>query len=638
MRSICFLLCLFGLATGPALAQPLTINPAKPQRGDLVTITYHAGAPGTIIGVDAKKVTIVFTYSTFYELPYQLPMEKKGADWVASFRLQRYATFATFYLQSGDLIEKPAPDQQFSIPVYKGHRREKSSLLHEAYSLSVQRPKSKDLQAQKLALIQQELAIYPNNYEAKVALLNTKMNLAKTPVEKLKWREEARKVIAARLEENPTDGGNINSVTMGYLMIGEKTRVDSVRDVVMKRFPDADVSIDRRAGQLAKLKDSVERISGLEALQKKTKHPDDEGSTTVNNLLFEHYAAVKDSVQALKLAARLLPKNTPYTAERLKDIAATLTKNRIAPGAAISYAERAYQMADTWPVGVIRYFPEYGYIPGYVADSVRTKAVAEAKTNLLAIIALNHLYLKQPDDALKNAQKALSLSSSREGLLNVAAVYEQTNSPQPAFNVLWRLLLKNPTDNAVLKAARINFLKFNPSTAAFNSKVDTLKQLEMAQLTRQLQKQMMNKPAPELSGLVDLTGKPVTLTEMKGKIVILDFWATWCVPCMQELPYLKKVYDQYRSNPNVVFMVVNSGANNTIEDARRWTKQNTQYNFPIYFNNDKDIGDKVGFAYIPTIAVIDQQGRFQFRTVGFEGEVLEKKLTAAIEILLRSAE
>ena len=100
------------------------------------------------------------------------------------------------------------------------------------------------------------------------------------------------------------------------------------------------------------------------------------------------------------------------------------------------------------------------------------------------------------------------------------------------------------------------------------------------------------------------------------------------------MPYFQKLHDKYKNNPEVMFMVVNSGSNKTIDDARKWTKKNTQYSFPIYFNTDKNIGEKVGFTLIPTIAVIDKAGEMQFRTIGFEGPILEKKLVIEIGLLL----
>ncbi|MNK07514.1 Thiol-disulfide oxidoreductase ResA [compost metagenome] len=628
--------CLLVLALSQVQAQVVQIIPEHPQRGQKVTIIYHPEAAGAVIGKDASSVVINFTYSTFYELPWKLPMTKQGKDWVASFVLQRYATFASFYFQSGELIDKPAADQHYSIAVYKGNKRVRDGFLHESYSLGAQMPKSPKVPAMQLALLKKELANYPDNYEAKVRVQSVLMNQAKTPEESLKHRIEARKIIAAKFEENPTFGGNLNKVTMGYLIIGENSRLDSIRKVVSRRFPNSDLAKDYQITALAKEKDTDKKVAQLEALLK-TGTEVGENATDIHRTLFEHYAAVKNAPKAIDHARRSLGKKDPYTPERLKTIAETLTTQKIAPDTAIAYAEESLKIADQWPVGVIRYFPEYGHIFPFVADSARAAAVAAAKSDLYSIIALNKSYQGKKQEALDAAAKAESAGANKESLMNVAQVYEQAEEPKKAYDAIWNVLLKDPSDTIAIKVAKTNFLKFNSSESEFNGKLKKLEELKLAQLKTSLTKQMMNKPGPELTGLTDLKGKPVTKEMMQGKIVILDFWATWCVPCMKEMPYLQKVYDKYKNHPRVKFMVVNSGARNTIKDAIGWEAKNPQYTFPLYFNNDPNIGEKVGFALIPTIAVLDQQGKMQFRTIGFEGAELEHKLAVQIDILLEGA-
>ncbi len=82
------------------------IIPAYPERGKKVTIRYDALAAGAIIPADAKEVTLVFTHSNFYEYPWKMPLEKKGRYWETSFMVPHYATYATFYLQSGESVGK----------------------------------------------------------------------------------------------------------------------------------------------------------------------------------------------------------------------------------------------------------------------------------------------------------------------------------------------------------------------------------------------------------------------------------------------------------------------------------------------------------------------------------------------------
>ncbi|WP_315823162.1 TlpA disulfide reductase family protein [Paraflavitalea speifideaquila] len=116
-------------------------------------------------------------------------------------------------------------------------------------------------------------------------------------------------------------------------------------------------------------------------------------------------------------------------------------------------------------------------------------------------------------------------------------------------------------------------------------------------------------------------------------MVIIDFWATWCVPCMQEMPYIQRLYEKYKDNPSVLFMIVNSGARNTLADAQGWNG-NKKYSFPVFFNTDTEVGEKFKFNLIPATYVINKEGQIQFSNIGFEGPDVEMKLKLQIELLL----
>ncbi|EDM38585.1 hypothetical protein PBAL39_20970 [Pedobacter sp. BAL39] len=615
-------------------AQVVDIQPSHPQRGQLLTITYHPDAEGAKINSDAPQPYVNFSFSRFYELPTQLQMQKKGNNWVASFILQRYATFASFTINSGNNIDQPAAHQHYSFAVYDGNKRVKDSYLHESYSLPSQLGKAADLPQRQLGLIHKELIAFPDNYEARLREKAILMGIAKTPQEKTKYRNEALQIIHARFEENPSVVSNLNKVTMGFLMIGENSRLDSIRKVVLQRFPNSDLAKDYRTSAILKLPDTAARITPLEALLKAGDEAGEEGSTAIHDLLFQYYAAEGNATKALLHARKRLQEDGPQTPKNILEIASLLTANKLAPDSAIAYANTALGMTDRWPVGIIRYFPEFGHIPSYVPDSVRTATIAEAKSELLSLIALNYLYKKDKANALKYAADATAAGYSKAGLMNAASVYAQTENPKQSYETLWQLLLRDPSDTVAIQTAKVSFLKFNPSEEEFNTKIKGLETLRKNQLKAALKKQLMNKQGLVLNAFTDLHGKPVSKEMMQGKIVIIDFWATWCIPCMEEMPYLQKVYDQYKSNPKVMFMVVNSGARNTIKDAQGWAAKNTKYTFPLYFNNDPNIGEKIGFNIIPTIAVIDGQGLMQFRTIGFEGAEMEHKLSAQIEVLL----
>ncbi len=615
--------------------QSLEIQPERPQRGGTISVIYHSGAPGALIPADAQQVSLVFTYSTFYSLPARLPMVRKGNDWLAALPVPQYATFATFYVESGSIKEQPAPGQHFHVAVYQGDQRVKNGFLHESYSLSAQMGKSPLLLSKQQELIREELKYYPDNYEASVRLLANRMSSSTSAEEKLRLREEARALIAKQLEKAPTVMGNLNLVTMGYLIIGENSRVDSVHRVVMQRFPGSDAALEFIPAVAEKEKTTAAKIAVLERALATAKAPAGEGSKGIHEQLFAYYAGQKNPVNVLQHLAFIRDDHSPYRAKTFKTIAETLTRYQLLPDTAIAYAEQALEIVYQFPIGIIRYFPEFGYIPSFVNAQTRKTELDRVTAQLKATLALNHLAKKDQQTAIREANEALALSADRQTLGDVAQVYEHYRLSEDAFEAYWKILLSDPFDSLAQTAARRNYIAFRPSSEAlYEEKLNGLAEVRRTQMLSLATKERLQLPAPELASIVDLKGRPVPTDFFKGKIVVMDFWATWCVPCMEELPYFQKVFERYRNHPNVVFMVINSGSRNTLADAQGWAKEHPEYTFPIYYNNDRAIGEKVGFSLIPTVAVLDGKGKMAFRTVGFEGAMMEHKLSGEIEVLL----
>ena len=106
---------------------------------------------------------------------------------------------------------------------------------------------------------------------------------------------------------------------------------------------------------------------------------------------------------------------------------------------------------------------------------------------------------------------------------------------------------------------------------------------------------------------------------------------------MKEMPYMQLAYNKYKNDPNVVFMIVNSGSNNELSDAQNWWG-NKRYDFPVYYNKDRSIGQKLDFNVIPATYVIDKNYKMRFKTIGFEGPIIAHKIPASIELLKEETE
>ena len=110
--------------------------------------------------------------------------------------------------------------------------------------------------------------------------------------------------------------------------------------------------------------------------------------------------------------------------------------------------------------------------------------------------------------------------------------------------------------------------------------------------------------APEFS-LKSVDGKTVKLSDYKGKVVIIDFWATWCPPCRKGIPDLISIQNEFKDK--VVIIGISLDREKTIKDVPGFVKNNG-INYPVVYGDDKVIIDYVGIQSIPTSFVVDKNG------------------------------
>jgi thiol-disulfide isomerase/thioredoxin len=114
------------------------------------------------------------------------------------------------------------------------------------------------------------------------------------------------------------------------------------------------------------------------------------------------------------------------------------------------------------------------------------------------------------------------------------------------------------------------------------------------------------QPAPDFN-IVGLDGKKYSLNDFKGKVIYLDFWASWCGPCMRELPFAKKIKQEYEGK-DILFLYISID-----DDAAAWKKAVASKDIKGVHLNDPDFSGKVGKAYnlvgIPSYFLIDKNGK-----------------------------
>jgi thiol-disulfide isomerase/thioredoxin len=116
------------------------------------------------------------------------------------------------------------------------------------------------------------------------------------------------------------------------------------------------------------------------------------------------------------------------------------------------------------------------------------------------------------------------------------------------------------------------------------------------------------EPMPDFT-VLDRDGNPVKLSDLRGKPVILNFWASWCGPCQSEMPDFQKAYETYGDDVHFMIVNVTDGSREAVETARAYV-DGQGYTFPIYFDTTLEAAILYGASAIPLSVFMDAEGRY----------------------------
>jgi len=124
-------------------------------------------------------------------------------------------------------------------------------------------------------------------------------------------------------------------------------------------------------------------------------------------------------------------------------------------------------------------------------------------------------------------------------------------------------------------------------------------------------------PAPEFK-LKDLNGKDLNLEASRGKVILLNFWATWCGPCREEIPGLVALQEQYKNGLQIIGLVVDDDDEKEIRNV----VESEKINYPVALADGKTRFEYGGIAALPTVFLINAEGRVVQKHVGLYNSAL----------------
>jgi thiol-disulfide isomerase/thioredoxin len=193
---------------------------------------------------------------------------------------------------------------------------------------------------------------------------------------------------------------------------------------------------------------------------------------------------------------------------------------------------------------------------------------------------------------------------SETGALVQLNTQELIDSPQGGYKVTLQYSLSRVSYGAAPDAALFKLPE---------SGVHEVKELTRWNAAR-IKKQLIGKPAPELE-VTDIRGNPVSLTEFKGKTILLDFWTTWCPPCLADAPALDKLYAKYGGKDLVIVGISVSEERAVVENFLK----KHPHNFPVILTTENDVPRPYQIGLFPTYMVIAPDGTLTTAVEGDQG-------------------
>ncbi|SDH36169.1 Peroxiredoxin [Pedobacter terrae] len=270
------------------------------------------------------------------------------------------------------------------------------------------------------------------------------------------------------------------------------------------------------------------------------------------------------------------------------------------------------------------------------------KAAYEDYINLYGKLLFN---AGKNDEAYQYTTEAYNSIKNKDGELieNYAFLSSLNGKYEEALPILAKSVREGKFDQRYIEQVRKGYSALYPGKD-IEAYITALKNVFIDKIKMQVSKLMISKAAPNFT-VTDVNGKVVSLADFKGKTIVLDFWATWCGPCVASFPAMQMAVNRYANDPNVKFLFIHTWDNdpNPLADAKNFLNKRN-YKFDLYMDPRDPVtkhsaaADAFKIDGIPAKFIIDGNGKVRFEVSGFEGknEAAAEEIVQMVEMARKS--
>ncbi|GAB1430253.1 hypothetical protein MASR2M18_10860 [Ignavibacteria bacterium] len=597
------------------LAGELRFSPEHPQIGGELRASYSAGKTSWNSG-SIKLIVYAFAADKSQPTAYQYDFTANGSsEHTTSFTIPKNAVFLLFKVGDGRKFDNNSEKFWEQIIYGKDGKPLEYAYLRAGVSLfgnlMENCRRTADIN-RALDYLERETALYPDNSHAEIGVLQAKLETKK--ISKEDFDAQLRAVVTAPFDttrENLT-----RSFTRAMKILNMTKQADAIQNRYIAAHPKSELAEEVMIADISSARTKEEFMPATKkfiADFPSSQYAERIADAVISNYLQEDNinGATEFFAPPLKAPAIVMAKISGYYSEKGDIEQAKLWIDRaiVALNDSTVNTRPVFLAPCEWEIDR----------RNTAATVIGAKAFIEkANHNYEQALGLYRQAVNladddAPDDFFAHIVELLSAAGRNKEALDTAATYIAAARQSPE----------------IIGSFNRIYIAVHGSPKGYDSTLAALKERSADARRARLAAGMLNIPLTNGS-LTTLDGKTIKIADLKGKVVVMDFWATWCGPCRASFPAMQKLYDKYKNNPNVAFVIVNVWER--VEDRKKqvadFLAKNT-YTFPVYFDLKDEIVRSLGVTGIPAKFYIDKNGSAQFRDVGFEGE--EKFLEAAID-------
>lgn len=395
-------------------------------------------------------------------------------------------------------------------------------------------------------------------------------------------------------------------VVQYYNRIGARGEVLQILEKAIKKFPRGDYAFTSRANAIVSEKDPAKKEKLLKVLETDFSRPREAYS-------MYYFDVVNTYAQAGDL-------------EKAKEVFSTMDKKevwRYVTAGAVLHAmdPENLKSKEKFLSQEIRNAEQHFEVENSHMGAGPVVGLELAYANLL-------MEMGKKKEALKLVEKIYykTENKNKDLFLSYAVIQAENDNYDKAFPILERAVKEGYANEKIRKYLKLAYTRLG-KVGPYEVYLQGLTASLSDSIYAHLEKIMVKEEVPAFE-LKDVNGKVVNYQDFAGKTLVLDFWATWCGPCIKSFPTMQKAERKFASDPGVQFLFVHTLENDEdpLTAAVELLKEGN-YDFDLYMDykdsetHENPVANSFGIRGLPTKIVVGPDGYIRFKVVGFSGGV-----------------